>query len=71
MFGGSENSSLKLSGVVGFKGRQNDVIYCHPLEKSEQTTVVIYFGGDIQVTIPLFRFPQNKICHFFCFSFKY
>lgn len=62
MFGGSENSSLKLSGVVGFKGRQNDVIYSHPLEKSEQTTVVIYFGGDIQVKCCLCDY------HSFCFS---
>ncbi|EEB11632.1 conserved hypothetical protein [Pediculus humanus corporis] len=45
---GGDNMALKLKGVVGYKGRQNDVIYCHPLEKTERTAAVIYFGGDIQ-----------------------
>lgn len=54
------NVSLKLKGVVGYKGRQNDVIYCHPLERSEQTTAVIYFGGDIQASLELCFIKRRK-----------
>lgn len=46
---GTENASIKLKGVAGYKGRQNDVLYCHPLEKTQRPSVVVYFGGDIQV----------------------
>lgn len=48
MSSGIENASIKLQRVVGYKGRQNDVLYCHPLERSQRPTVVVYFGGDIQ-----------------------
>lgn len=40
---------LKLKGVVGYNGRRNDVIYCPPLQKTDLSNVVVYFGGDIQV----------------------
>lgn len=52
---------LKLKGVVGYNGRRNDVIYSPPLEKSDLTNAVVYFGGDIQVIIHI-----SPISVYFC-----
>uniref|UniRef100_A0A1B0CQM4 Potassium channel domain-containing protein n=2 Tax=Lutzomyia longipalpis TaxID=7200 RepID=A0A1B0CQM4_LUTLO len=49
---------IRLTGVSGFEGRVNDVIYCPPLQKHSEAdgeepenTAVVYFGGDIQAYI--------------------
>ncbi|XP_055685887.1 mitochondrial protein C2orf69 homolog isoform X2 [Lutzomyia longipalpis] len=55
---------IRLTGVSGFEGRVNDVIYCPPLQKHSEAdgeepenTAVVYFGGDIQ------DFPENMQVH--------
>uniref|UniRef100_A0A6B2ELM5 Uncharacterized protein n=1 Tax=Phlebotomus kandelakii TaxID=1109342 RepID=A0A6B2ELM5_9DIPT len=55
---------IRLTGVSGFEGRVNDVIYCPPLQKPSEgdteepeNTAVVYFGGDIQ------DFPENMQVH--------
>lgn len=40
---------LRLLNIPGFEQRTNDVIYCYPLKSSENTDVVVFFGGDVQV----------------------
>lgn len=54
---GSGGGPIRLTGVSGFEGRVNDVIYCPPLQKPSEAdgeepenTAVVYFGGDIQVS---------------------
>lgn len=39
---------LRLCGLVGYEGRTNDVIYCHPTEKSSNQSALVFFGGDVQ-----------------------
>ncbi|XP_059609280.1 mitochondrial protein C2orf69 homolog isoform X2 [Phlebotomus argentipes] len=63
-FGGSAAGPVRLTGVSGFEGRVNDVIYCPPLQKpgegdseEPENTAVVYFGGDIQ------DFPENMQIH--------
>lgn len=44
---------VRLENVAGFQARSNDVVYCPPLLKpgeNEEPTVVVYFGGDVQVS---------------------
>ncbi|GAB0098176.1 UPF0565 protein C2orf69 homolog [Sergentomyia squamirostris] len=62
--GGGGGGPIRLSGVTGFEGRVNDVIYCPPLQKPTpedgeelENTAVVYFGGDIQ------DFPENMQVH--------
>ncbi|XP_055708056.1 mitochondrial protein C2orf69 homolog isoform X2 [Phlebotomus papatasi] len=61
---GSGGGPIRLTGVSGFEGRVNDVIYCPPLQKPSEAdgeepenTAVVYFGGDIQ------DFPENMQVH--------
>lgn len=42
------SSPLRLCGLVGYEGRTNDVIYCHPTEKSSNQSALVFFGGDVQ-----------------------
>jgi len=42
---------VKLKGVAGYDGRQNDVIYSPPLDKTNPNKLVVYFGGDVQVRV--------------------
>lgn len=43
---------LRLCGVAGYDGRVNDVVYCPPASrKLHVNTAVIYFGGDVQVSL--------------------
>ncbi|XP_066992811.1 mitochondrial protein C2orf69 homolog isoform X2 [Anabrus simplex] len=49
--------AIRLCGVNGYDGRINDVVYCHPLERAENDTAVVFFGGDVQ------DFPENMETH--------
>lgn len=40
---------IRFCGVQGHDGRQNDVIYCHPVQRAEKQSTVVFFGGDMQV----------------------
>lgn len=46
-----EKSALpvRFCGVPGYEGRQNDVVYCHPVSRAEKQSTVVFFGGDMQV----------------------
>lgn len=47
------NSSdiVRITGLRGWQGRQNDVLFGSRLEPGPENSVVVYFGGDIQVRI--------------------
>lgn len=47
--GESSAFPLRFCGVPGFEGRQNDVIYCHPVVQTDKQSTVVFFGGDMQV----------------------
>lgn len=51
MLTAAEESALPLRfcGVAGFEDRNNDVIYCHPVVRTEKQSTVVFFGGDMQV----------------------
>lgn len=43
---------LRFSAVNGFDGRTNDMLYSPPIENTEaneESSAVVYFGGDVQV----------------------
>lgn len=42
---------IRLIGVQGFEGRSNDIVYCRPMNFTENSSVTVYFGGDVQVGI--------------------
>lgn len=53
---GAPNSApgpFRISAVVGYESRANDIVYCPPIkpiiENEEESTAVVYFGGDVQV----------------------
>lgn len=49
-FAGQTTIPIRLRSVAGFQNRVNDVVYCPPLVKhDEESTAVVYFGGDVQV----------------------
>lgn len=52
---------IRLCGILGFDGRINDVVYCHPLVQSEKKSTVVYFGGDMQVTQKKISTEHNTI----------
>lgn len=39
---------IRLCGIVGYEGRINDVVYCHPIIRTENPSTVVFFGGDMQ-----------------------
>ncbi|CAD6993275.1 UPF0565 protein C2orf69 homolog isoform X2 [Ceratitis capitata] len=44
---------FRIFAVTGFQNRANDIVYCPPIrptasENAEDSTAVIYFGGDVQ-----------------------
>lgn len=50
-FGAHSAIPIRLRTVTGFQNRVNDVVYCPPLVKhDEESTAVVYFGGDVQVS---------------------
>lgn len=45
---------FRIFSVAGFQNRANDIVYCPPIIKQptqnvEDSTAVVYFGGDVQV----------------------
>lgn len=40
---------IRLCGIVGYEGRINDVVYCHPIVKTDNPSTIVFFGGDMQV----------------------
>lgn len=49
---------FRIFAVTGFQNRANDIVYCPPIrptgsENAEDSTAVVYFGGDVQVCSPL------------------
>lgn len=42
---------LRLLNVPGFEQRTNDIIYCCPQTRIDCTDIVVFFGGDVQVTL--------------------
>lgn len=40
---------LKFSGVAGYNQKVNDVLFVSKQNVSEPSSVVIFFGGDVQV----------------------
>lgn len=50
---------FRIFSVAGFQNRTNDIVYCPPIIRQQQSTqnveedstAVVYFGGDVQVTI--------------------
>ena len=44
---------IRLYGMCGYSDRVNDVIYLHPARRAEKYSTIVFFGGDIQVSIIL------------------
>lgn len=49
---------FRIFSVAGFQNRTNDIVYCPPIirqqnQNVEDSTAVVYFGGDVQVRIIL------------------
>lgn len=42
---------VRLYKMCGYSDRVNDVIYLHPTRQAEKHSTVVFFGGDIQVSI--------------------
>lgn len=42
---------VRMLKVPGYQGRANDIVYLEPLvrDKSAEHSVVVFFGGDVQV----------------------
>lgn len=40
---------IRLLQLTGFEQRTNDVVYCPPLKKAQNTDLIVFFGGDVQV----------------------
>lgn len=62
---------IRLYAVKGYNGRSNDICYCPPLIKQKTSddklgkisnSTVVYFGGDVQVSVLSIR--VNYINHF-------
>lgn len=55
-YGPQSTIPIRLNAVSGFQNRENDVVYCPPLVKhDDESTAVVYFGGDVQVNIFMFK----------------
>ncbi|CAH1119351.1 unnamed protein product [Phaedon cochleariae] len=50
-------SFIRVTKVSGFEKRINDIVYCSPLKSTENSNVVIFFGGDVQ------DFTENMASH--------
>lgn len=42
---------LRLGSVMGYDGRANNIIYCCPITLTQEPSIVVFFGGDIQVSL--------------------
>lgn len=47
---------FRIFSVAGFQNRANDIVYCPPIirqptQNVEDSTAVVYFGGDVQVKL--------------------
>ncbi|XP_071450932.1 mitochondrial protein C2orf69 homolog isoform X2 [Hetaerina americana] len=51
------STPIRLSGVGGYDGRSNDIVYCPPATHTLRNSAVIFFGGDVQ------DFPENMESH--------
>lgn len=52
---------IRFCGVQGYDGRQNDVIYCHPVVRTEKQSTVVFFGGDMQVNKKKRKIPRRSL----------
>lgn len=48
---------IRMTKVPGYQGRTNDVVYMEPYNREESSSVVVFFGGDVQ------DFPENMATH--------
>lgn len=60
----STTGPFRLFAVSGFQNRTNDIVYCPPIlknlnENEDDSTAIIYFGGDVQVIYIYFFYSNN------------
>lgn len=42
-------NTIRLLQINGYANRINDIIYCKPVTVEQNDSVVVFFGGDVQV----------------------
>lgn len=47
----SINDVIRITGLRGWENRTNDVLFGYRLEPEPEKNVVLFFGGDIQVSV--------------------
>lgn len=40
---------IRMTKVPGYQGRTNDIVYMEPYNREDSNSVVVFFGGDVQV----------------------